>query len=413
MHSAFPPNTRPHGNTRGLPLLVLALHALACDRPITLENDTEGTVTDTDIDLDIDVDPSTDTGPLDSDSGDGPEPDLPDPPSISCAPDAGDLVSLWTREDINDRGDALAVGAGMIAWTGGDVEGLSLKVLDLDGTPLWAQSIEGVVPGSGEQSYVDLAIGPSGDVVLAASVHGMAHDGALHWFDAGGGLLGTHHTATAEAEGWRGLAVLPGEDVVAVGESVGDVLVQRFSAPAVAGWSQTYDGPGSVWASDVAVTPDGRLVVSGYSDALPGPVLIGYEADGSLSWVHHDEGGPALEIAMSVAVDALGRTWMTVHQGDDDGRVERFDATGLREAMLPLDFRPNAIAIDLEGVIVIAGGRPTDDIVVVERRSASWDLLAHHERPGPWAMGVAVDDECHTYVVGSVSTGSAFLDKLR
>lgn len=330
-----------------------------------------------------------------------------------CAPGAGDLSLVWNQVDpMSERGEAVAVGAGRVAWLAGNWDVSQLRVLDVDGDLLWEQAVP-LQGGEAELTFKDLAIDPAGAVVLAGTT--IDHDGVVRWFDSDGDpLMEDTHTGAGQDQ-WSGLALLGDGALVVAGASAGDMMenrlfVRRYAASGLPAWSQPFSEMGAAWSSDVSVTATGTILVSGHSNKNPGPVLLAYAGDGSLKWSHIDPGEMPQQLAWSVAADSEGRALLAVSV-DEGGRVDRFDATGALESSIPLDFMPRSIAVDVDDNLVIAGWLYPMSGVVVERRDPEGALLARHERPGQQALGLVVDADCHAYVVGH-EAGSAWLDKL-
>lgn len=355
-------------------------------------------------------DPSTssDGGTSDSTSG-GITTDEPDPteqaPPPACAPGAGDLSLEWSQADPqSSRGEAVAVGGGRVAWLAGDFDGSALRVHALaGGEALWEQPVS-IELGEGELTFKDVVVDAAGGVVLAAST---PEGGLVRWYDGSGG---EQHEALIAGSKLAGVTGLGAGDVIVVGELEGDVLARRYAAGGELAWTQSFAEMGAAWAGDVARAPWEGVVVVGHSNQTPGPVVLAYGGAGNLQWSRVSAANP-VEVAMGVAVDSSGRTYITI-SGELGGRIDRFDLNGGQLPAIALDFRPRAVAIDAEDDLVIAGHDFQDKIVVVERRDPEGALLARYERAGALGLGVAVDDECHTYVVGAGPNG-AWLERLR
>lgn len=352
-----------------------------------------------------------------STSTDAIPPDMGGPGPSTCPAGSGDLTHEWTVDQPSyGRADAVAAGAGRVAWAAGEFFDGQLWVLDADGNPVWEDSVP-LWGGEGEQSNEDLELDPDGSVILVGTIDGDSFDALLRIYDAAGSVLAEDVHATPGFEMWQGVARLPDGDVVAAGDSADAMFVRRYTPGAEEVWSQSLSENGAAWASHVSVAPSGTIFVSGHSNTIPGPVLAAYDPDGALSWSYFHEGsggGFELDIASSVAADDEGRAWMTVISDAGNHRVDRFDASGSIDLTIPLDFRPNAIETDADGAIVVAGAIiGGDGLIVVERYDASGTHLARYERAGRFATGVAVDEDCHAYVVGYTNFEGAWLEKLR
>lgn len=357
-----------------------------------------------------DGEPSTSTDPIPPDMG-GPGPSM-------CPAGSGDLQLEWNvSQPSHGRADAVAAGAGRVAWMAGEFTDSQLWVLDTDGNPLWDDSVPLFVE-LGEESYQDLELGPDGSVILAGSLLGDAFDGLLRFYDDAGNVLAEDVYATPEFEFWHAVARLSDGGAVAAGQGEDAMYVRRYTPGAEEEWSLAFSENGAYWASGVDVAPSGTIFVSGHSNTIPGPVLLALDPDGALLWSYFHEGsggGPDLDLASSVAADEEGRAWMTVISDAGNHRVDRFDASGSIDLTIPLDFRPNAIETDADGAIVVAGAiLGGDGLIVVERYDATGTHVARYEREGRFATGVAIDEDCHAYVVGFLNgSDGAWLDKLR
>ncbi len=353
-------------------------------------------------------DDATDTMPPDTD---GPEP-------TTCGAGAGDLALEWSLSEPGyGRADAVAVGAGRVAWAAGEFFEGRLWVLDTNGNPIWDDDVP-LFGGEAEPSYEGLVIDPDGNVALAGTIldGGGYFDGLLRWYDPAGNVLAEDIYSQPGFDIWQGLARMPDGDVVAAGESNDAMFVRRYTAGAAEVWSRSFSESGALWSSQVSVAPSGTIFVSGHSNQIPGPVLLAYDAEGTLLWSHFGEPIPGfeVEIASSVAADDQDRAWMTVISDiDTEQRVERYVDGGL-DLTIPLDFRPNAIAVDPDGALVVAGAILDSATIVVERYDENGTQQARYERDGRFATGVAVDEDCHAYVVGfSNGGGGAWLERLR
>lgn len=339
-------------------------------------------------------------------------PDMGPPGPSLCPGGVGDLSLEWSvTEPGESRADAVAVGPELVAWATGEFFDSELRVLDRDGNPQWSQPVP-LFGGEGELSLEDLEIDPDGRVILAGTIDDGAFDALFRWYDSSGNVLAEDVFSTPDFEIWQGVARLPDGDVVVAGEAQDDMFLRRYTPEAGEVWSRSFGEQGAAWASHVAVAPNGTILVSGHSNMIPAPVLLAYDGEGSLLWSHFGDGG-ALEVAASVAADGQGRAWLTVTSDADEHRVERFDLAGTMDLTIPLDFRPNAIATDLDDSIVVAGAILGTSTIVVERYTSEGTHLARYERPGRFATGVAVDEDCHAYVVGFSNDTGAWLEKLR
>jgi hypothetical protein len=396
----------------------LALVLAGCDPLVTLVHDddkttaTATTSTASDGETTSTDDDATTAGDDESSTTSGAmPPDLGDPGPSFCPAGAGDLALEWTVDaPAAQRADSLAAGAGLVAWTSGEWGDSRLQVLDVDGNPQWEQTLP-LVSGEATDSLEDLAIDPDGNMLRAGTVEGDGFDGLFYAYDRRGNPIAEDVYSTPDRDAWWGIARLSGGDVVLAGETDGVMLVRRQDPGGAEQWSRTFAESGAEWATDVAVGPSDVIFVSGFSNMIAGPVVQAYDANGELLWSHVDaEDG--FEYAASVAADSQGGAWLTVQEVGEH-RVQRFDPAGSVVLTIPLDFHPYEVAIDIDDSVVVAGGIPSEKLVVVERYASNGSLLARYERTGRFAVSVAVDEQCHAYVVGFDNGPGAWLDKLR
>jgi hypothetical protein len=99
-----------------------------------------------------------------------------------------------------------------------------------------------------------------------------------------------------------------------------DAFVAQYSSSGAVSWVHQLGGDGSDVAYGVAVGTDGSASITGWtSSALPGApegnggeydaFVAHYSAAGTLSWVH-ELGGTGLELALGVAIDSSGDTYI-------------------------------------------------------------------------------------------------------
>lgn len=258
--------------------------------------------------------------------------------------------------------------------------------------------------GEGDLTFKDVAIDDAGGVVVAGTT---GEGGLVRWYDADGVVQHDDVIASGRLAGVTGLDAA---DIVVAGELDDDMMVRRYGAGGAIAWTRSFGAMGARWSSDVARTPDGGVVLSGHSNQLPAPVVVAYDEAGALQWSYVGASGQS-DLAMGVAVDSAGRASVTIY-GDLGGRIDRFDSAGAPLPAIALDFQPRAVAVDRDDNVIVVGRDLQKKLVIVERRRPSGALLARYERAGTWGFGIAVDDECHTYIVGQASNG-AWLERLR
>jgi hypothetical protein len=186
-----------------------------------------------------------------------------------------------------------------------------------------------------------------------------------------------------------------------------DIAVLRYSAQGKRSWVRYYDGAAHAldWMEDVAVAPDGSLVVCGSTYTRSGKddwVVLAYAPDGTRRWtrtVAGASGGSDVPKALAVAANgdvvvagtltrkATGGDWCVVKYSDNGVRRWR---TTMTRSVSGLD-QPLALAIDPADANIYVTGRmyasqSGDDAVTVRYRANGrrlWRLRWDGEAGGP------------------------------
>ena len=284
---------------------------------------------------------------------------------------------LWVRryEDGNGHAEAIAVdAAGNVYVTGYSSENNVIDVVTLKYNPggvlLWERRYNS--PGGNNQPN-DMALDVSGDIYIAGASWVTAQqdfDMLLLKYDSDGNLLcdrtpdngdGQLDTAYKMAIDLQGNAILAGFtepnaylvkysptgdllwDREKVGfstndewrhvetDTVGNIYVfgeisppgesnhlwtTKYDPAGAILWEQTYTGTHShaCYAGDLALMPDGGVVITGLSWDLPSDnniVTIRYAPDGTKLWQRLENAGYVAASGQDVAVDAEGRIYVT------------------------------------------------------------------------------------------------------
>ena len=273
--------------------------------------------------------------------------------------------------------------------------------LNLDGSPDRGFGVDGVARiDSNDYEYIyDIAIQPDGRIVVAGDKY-EGKNGFVRRLNADGSPdkgFGTDGLAAIDSGGderLRGVAVQPDGAIVAAGwTSVGkDIAVYRLTAGGKPDNSFDDDGArginvlGEDWAYDVALQPDGKIVVFGASYPASGvyPTIARFDGNGKPDTTFGDEGWRTVEekgyfYAGAVQPDgrilAAGDTW----EGDD-ASLYRFTTAGLPDKSfsengwigfdLGDDDEAHALALQPDGKIVIAGDTEAGYDAVVWRANS-------------------------------------------
>jgi uncharacterized delta-60 repeat protein len=254
-----------------------------------------------------------------------------------------DLSDAWTQVieggmDRQDEAVAVAVDAdgrlavaGFIMLDDGTIDAMVWS-FEPDGELRWAHQHDGA--GASVDAAIEVAFTPNGDIVTvgyASSeiqandwdiwIRRLTPDGTEVW------------TVLREAEGGdraQALAVLPDGDLVVGGfvyvpGNTWDAWLARYSGAGELVWERSDDGPGGFAdaVNDIAVTPDGTLIVGGYNfveDEGFDAFVRHYDGDGELIWTHDIRGSGTVTLddgttrgaddsIAAVAVDQLGHVY--------------------------------------------------------------------------------------------------------
>ena len=200
-----------------------------------------------------------------------------------------------------------------------------------------------------------------------------------------GSLLTAPVAFAGKAEHGFDVAIQANGKIVMAGDSdsagTGDFALARYNAdgsldPTFSGDGRvTTDFGGSDSASAVAIQPNGKIVAAGYA---PGGFAVArYNADGSLDRSFSDDGmqttdfGSPRGVAEGVAVQPDGRIvvagWTGNASNDDDMALARFNANGSLDSSFSGDGRQttafgagnqdyaNDVAVQANGKLVLAG----------------------------------------------------------
>jgi enterochelin esterase-like enzyme len=138
--------------------------------------------------------------------------------------------------------------------------------------------------GTGEDKTFALTVGSDGSLyaagVASAAMPGATAAGGLDGWLAKFGPDGTrawlHEVGTAQDDQLAGLATAPSGDIVATGDTAGDlaganagardVTVLTVSPAGKVGWTRQLGTPGDERGADVTVRPDGEIVVAAFTN---------------------------------------------------------------------------------------------------------------------------------------------------
>jgi len=235
---------------------------------------------------------------------------------------AGDVVVAGEFEGTIDFGGGPFTGAGNVF----------LAKFDAEGRPLWSKGFQGINP----QHTRDVVVDRAGRVVIAGDFYeGMVIDGErirgrgqsdafLASFDADGHLLWNKSFGGPGYQDAPGLALGPGDDLFLAGwfehvidfggtpiESRGlsDIYMARFDASGALLHARRFDADGRGGAPSVAVSREGRLVLTGW-----------IEGDVDFDGTRLAKRSAFADVYVAV-LDSWGETLRAARYGDDEVQV--------------------------------------------------------------------------------------------
>jgi hypothetical protein len=280
----------------------------------------------------------------------------------------GNLV--WSREVQGDTttssswatGVAVAEGRVYVSGTAQNrLTGRDFTVWALDagtGNDVWTRYVTQSNSGSYSEVATDV-VWADGALVAAGYVYGAltGYDGVVVRLDAASGAVSWDRRVSAGGLNEVLTRVTAGNGLVAAtgycytNASNPDMLTVVYSAAGVLSWSQTFAGPGggSDQATDIALTPDGNVLVCGFASTqlASDMALLRYSSAGELLWSRFCDGGATPDRGYAVAVDGLGCAVMCGTAGGAGGSPTaamalKYSASG--DQLWSFSYRPPASA---------------------------------------------------------------------
>lgn len=257
-----PDHARARWTVLAAPLAIAA--TLSCSSP-SAETATDESTTNSTTDTGATSDDATTAGSTTETTETTEEPQTTDPGTV-----CGDGV-VDPGEDCDDGGDVNGDGCNIDCTT--------------SATLLWEYRSE-----SGDQSIRSLAVDPRGALIVGG------RRGVDRWiarFTSEGVIeQSSDYTSGGGAETVLGLALTPTQ-LIAVGNSTTapsarDFWVASLDDEGVIAWEDTYDsGWGGDWASQVAISSEGQIIVAGitsFESGTTGLITRSYDDAGALLW---------------------------------------------------------------------------------------------------------------------------------
>ena len=194
-----------------------------------------------------------------------------------------------------------------------------MQRFDRDGTALWERTYDG--PASLVDVATEVAFDAAGDRFVVVGYDSSRVEDTDLWAEAldedGQPQWTFRHDEAAGNDRAQSAAGAPGGGIYLVGSAVVvgrtvDAWVGHVTADGTLGWRELFDGPASLGdgANDVAVDPDGNVVVGGYqfSDAGKWDAwVVELGPDHTPRWLHvHAAEAGGDDVIAGVAVDPAG-----------------------------------------------------------------------------------------------------------
>jgi hypothetical protein len=236
----------------------------------------------------------------------------------ASADDVANSIVVDTAGNVHVTGESMGVG------TGNDY---ATVAYDPSGVQLWATRFNG--PGNGTDVATGIAVdGIGNSYVTGYSLGGLttgfdyatvAYDptGALLWVSTYNGPGSSDDFAAAIVLDPNTANVLVTGQSVGVGTSFDYATVSYTTASGFQNWVARYNGPGNARDDAYFVAVDGasNVYVTGYSFGAGTAYdysTVAYDLNGNQLWViRYDGPASADDVALSVAVDALGNVYVT------------------------------------------------------------------------------------------------------
>ena len=229
----------------------------------------------------------------------------------------------------NDYGHALAMapdGSLVLSgftdfYTAGRYDVILAK-FEQNGSLIWAETIGGDTGGFDVGESVVVA--PDGSLVLTGETTTYSagnYDVLIAKFQANGSLVWAQTLGGgAPYDYGYSLVIAPDDSILLTGftQSFGagfdDLLLAKFQANGSFSWAQTFGGPSNDRGNSLVITPDGSLILTGFTysfGAGSGDVLIAkFQANGSLAWAQ-TIGGPGDDQGESLVIAPNGSLLLT------------------------------------------------------------------------------------------------------
>jgi len=216
-------------------------------------------------------------------------------------------------------------------------------------------------------------------------------------------------------------------NVYVTGHSSGDCITLKYDRHGKRLWAARYNGPANDDdnANAIAVDDSGNVYMTGYSSNTHSSyagydyITIKYDSAGKTQWTARYN-GPSnnLDIAVALAVDALGNVYVTGHSSTvwyySDYVTVKYSSAGVQQWAARYDGlahrndHPKALALDANGNIYVTGwsvnaNNNGDYATVKYNPTGIQQWVARYDGPlhnGEQANALTIDGSGHVYVTG-------------
>ncbi|MCD6372751.1 MAG: hypothetical protein J7L37_04295 [Thermococcus sp.] len=227
--------------------------------------------------------------------------------------------------------------------------------LDKEGNVKWERKYD--VEWNGAEA---VAVAPNGDIIAVSIVSGEYHDSGanilLLRLDKAGNIKWQKTYDGSDYEAAVAVAIAPNGDIIMVGgtpladSANGDFWVLRVDESGNVKWRKTYGGNNTDWATAVAISPNGDIIVAGWTESFGtggGDVwVLWLDEDGTVKW-QKTYGGDGWDEATAVAVAPNGDIIVT------GSFTMRLDANG--NVIWAKNVPGKAVVLAKNGDIIVTG----------------------------------------------------------
>ncbi len=285
----------------------------------------------------------------------------------------GDFSDVWNCLTADEAGNIYLGGATLSEGTNSNF--LVAKTGN-NGEVIWLRTYN--APGNGPDEVKDIALLPSGDVVVTGYGNNISvgNDVWTICFSADGDSLWSslyNDPDYNQFDEGQALSVDPDGNIFVTGESDSDplgtvnndVLTLKYSATGTLLWAVRYDGAGSGLdrGEDIVTDAQGNAYVTGRTDNGNDDdyLTLKYNSNGQQVWVQFVDGG-GTDRAVACGIDNTGHVYVTGRRSngnDDDFYTVKYNSAGNTIYTKQFDFveddRAEAIAVNADGSFAVTG----------------------------------------------------------